>query len=325
MEQTRSSDTPSVSVIIPVYNSASYLKKCLDSVLAQTMQELEIILVNDGSTDGSPAILEDYALRDARIRIISQENQGLSGARNTGIRAARGSFLTFLDSDDYLDPRFCRTLYDLVRKNRAQIAVAAYDYVDEKGTLLPRCCPIRDEVMTGTQALGRLQGPYYYYYVIQCARLFDRRLFQHIRYPAGRLREDEFTAHRLFYQADRVVSTGRVLYHYVQHPGSIMAGASVRTLDGIEAACRRYVFYRKHGLNAYARDMEYNLRTMYCYDRYHVRIRSFSDWKRAREIDVMYRKYLTDCARTLTWKDRLRFAAPDLCYLFMRLKLRLTR
>ena len=100
MEQSHCSDTPPVSIIIPVYNSGPYLNKCLDSVLAQTMQELEIILVNDGSTDGSPAILEDYALRDARIRIISQENQGLSGARNTGIRAARGSYLTFLDSDD---------------------------------------------------------------------------------------------------------------------------------------------------------------------------------------------------------------------------------
>ena len=91
----------------------------------------------------------------------------------------------------------------------------------------------------GREFLHHLQGPYYYYYVIQCARLFDRRLFTRIRYPHGRLREDEFTAHRLFFLASRVVSSSQVLYHYVQHPGSIMTGASVRTLDGIEAACRR--------------------------------------------------------------------------------------
>ena len=115
---------PKVSVIVPVYNVERYLRRCLDSLVNQTLEEIEIILINDGSTDGSLSILEEYALKDSRIRVINQENQKQGAARNNGLKVAQGEYVGFVDSDDWVDEDFLEKLYNSAKNNDADISVA---------------------------------------------------------------------------------------------------------------------------------------------------------------------------------------------------------
>ena len=115
---------PKISVIIPVFNVENYLEKCLDSVVNQTLNDIEIICINDGSTDNSPNILESYVQKDARIIVINQENKGLSAARNRGLEIAKGEYISFVDSDDWIDENFLEKLYEAITKNNCDIAIA---------------------------------------------------------------------------------------------------------------------------------------------------------------------------------------------------------
>ena len=124
---------PEITVVVPVYNVQAYLPKCIDSLLAQTFGEIEIILVDDGSTDASGAVCDSYAERDSRIRVVHQRNAGVSGARNAGIRLARGRYLGFVDSDDWVDRDFCRTLYRGATDYGADISICSYYEVGEQG------------------------------------------------------------------------------------------------------------------------------------------------------------------------------------------------
>ena len=114
-----------VSVIIPVYNTAPYLYRCLNSVINQRLRELEILVVNDGSTDNSLQILEEFAYKDARIKIINQKNQGLSVARNTGLECATGEYIAFLDSDDWFDPIMCYNMYRKALREKSDIVLCS--------------------------------------------------------------------------------------------------------------------------------------------------------------------------------------------------------
>ena len=119
---------PKVSVIIPVYNVEKYLSECLDSVVNQTLKDIEIICVNDGSPDGSAAILEEYAQKDNRIKVITQENRGLSEARNSGLKIASGEYIAFLDSDDYIDLKFFEQLYKRGIESNSDVVVCENIY-----------------------------------------------------------------------------------------------------------------------------------------------------------------------------------------------------
>ena len=121
-----------ISIIIPVYNTRSYLIECLDSVIAQTFNNIEIILVDDGSNDGSEKIVDEYALRDERIKVIHQKNQGLSAARNTGIKASKSPYIMFVDSDDYVDEKYCETPYSIIKQHNADIVSFEFRHHQEE-------------------------------------------------------------------------------------------------------------------------------------------------------------------------------------------------
>ena len=239
---------PLISVIVPVYDVEKYLPKCLDSLLAQTWRNLEIIVVNDGSPDGSWDIMQDYAARDSRIRLRRQKNGGLSAARNAGLELARGEWIGFMDSDDYAAPEMYETLYRAATEHDAQMAVCSLAYVTPDGTPLPRTSPItKDEVLTGREALQRLSGPQNWYYVTVMNRLYRRSLFEDIRFPEGRLHEDEFTAHLFYWQCERIAMVKKGMYYYVQRSGSIMHTESVRNrVDGANGMMERADFAREH-------------------------------------------------------------------------------
>ena len=239
---------PLISVIVPVYNVEKYLPKCLDSLLAQTWKNLEIIVVDDGSPDNSWDIMQEYARRDSRVRLIRQKNSGLSAARNAGIDAARGEWLGFLDSDDYVAPEMYERLYCAAAEQEAQMAVCSFVYVTLDGKPIPCASPItKDEVLTGIQMMERLAEPQNWYYITAWNRLYQRKLFDTVRFPVGKFHEDEYTAHRFYWQCERVAVVKDAMYYYVQRDDSIMHTESVRKqVDGIQGMLERADFALEH-------------------------------------------------------------------------------
>lgn len=224
-----------ISVIIPIYNKEKYLDNCLKSIINQSYKEIEIILINDGSTDSSEEICKRYKSKDNRIKLISTENRGAASARNTGIENAVGKYLSFIDADDYIENTFYETMLDLIKTHNAQIAECGFERITEgeKYTFPKKNQETR--VMTRKEALIELYGKddkEHVKTVIMCNKLFESNLFKNIRYISGRIIDDETIIYRLIEQCKRIVETNDILYGYVQSSNSIMRkDFSMKRLD----------------------------------------------------------------------------------------------
>lgn len=222
---------PLISVIVPVYNVEKYISACVDSILAQTYTKLEILLVDDGSTDSSGALCDEYARRDVRVRVIHQENGGLSNARNTGMQTAQGTYFAFVDSDDFIAGDYIAYLYEMIEKHHAQIAVCGYQKVypgDEYSCYRGRTGnhnSVDSEKVYRTEE--GLQQLLYQRGIISSAwgRLFDASLFMYtdvMQFPVGKLHEDVAVMYRLFGAADTIVCGDEAKYYYLQRADSIV-------------------------------------------------------------------------------------------------------
>ncbi len=234
-----------ISVIIPVYRVEEYLRRCVDSVLAQTYRETEIILVDDGSPDGCPAICDSYAARDRRVCVIHQENQGLSGARNSGIEKAEGQYLAFVDSDDYLDPEFLEELYRACKETDSDMSVCPWEYV--RGEAISKKGSGKTEVYTGRQMMEKLCEPDGACFVVAWNKLYRRELFEGIRYPVGRIHEDEATTYKIYDRITRAAYVDRPLYGYFVTPSSITRGFNPKRADWVRAVAERLDFLEEKG------------------------------------------------------------------------------
>ena len=209
-----------ISIIVPVYNVENYIEECLESVIHQTFRDLEIILIDDGSTDKSGEICDEYARKDARIHVIHQKNSGLSFARNVGIDRATGDYLMFVDSDDYVTNDFCEALYKKAVNSNADIVIGQYIRI-ENGQLINGINNIKEGMVSGRDALLMLVGKKLNYTVWD--KLYKRRVFDHIRFPNGKNYEDHITS-RLFLQCAYVYIIDKIVYYYrVNRAGSITA------------------------------------------------------------------------------------------------------
>lgn len=210
-----------ISVIIPVYNTAKTLDRCFQSVKRQTYSDLDIILVDDGSTDISGDICERLAGREPRARVIHQANQGLSAARNAGLKITKGNYVTFVDSDDALDPRALELLHAAVEKYHTKIAVGSlleiYPDGRQRSTAPESATPRLLSTAECLAALLQEDG----FTMSVGAKLFRKSLFKTVQYPVGKLYEDVGTTYRLVLQAPEVAFVPLPLYHYYQNPGSI--------------------------------------------------------------------------------------------------------
>ena len=226
------STEPLVSVIVPVYNVAAYLREGLGSLLGQTYRNLEIIAVDDGSDDGSPAICAEFARNDARVRVIRQENAGLSAARNTGLQAMHGAYTAFLDPDDAFRPDMIETLLRALRSSEAQIAACDYDICRTDGALTAakRKKPVRWKagVFPSREALVQLFSGGMGLSV--WSKLYDSSLFADCRFAVGRNYEDGLITPTLFERAERIVSAGRSLVLHRKRPQSITTTASAKNM-----------------------------------------------------------------------------------------------
>ena len=222
-----------ISVIVPVYRVEKFLPQCIESVLNQTFTDFELILVDDGSPDRCPAICDEAAERDARVRVIHQANAGLSAARNAGIEAAHGAWLSFVDSDDYIAPQFYEKLYQTAQRTDADCVMCSVQNVDESGKPIDSALMrVADEVKTGREVLRKIGRDDVTPYLTAWNKLYRRKLFNTLRYPAGRQNEDVFVFAELFCQVQRAVCVAEPLYFYRKRIGSIMNSVvTLRNLD----------------------------------------------------------------------------------------------
>lgn len=237
-----------ISIIIPVYNVERFLDKCIDSVISQSYQELEIILVDDGSTDASGQLCDKWAQSDSRIIVVHQFNQGLSMARNKGIEIATGDYITFIDSDDYILPEFCSYLLDLIIKNDADISVCQLINVDESNHKLHSHKKIDDYLIAGREACMDIFLTNNDIDTSAWRKLYRSQLFKStgIRFPAGRYHEDVFTTYKVVSNCSRIIIGSKKLYAYRKRIGSIVNSTfSIKHLDSVYGKLERLEYIRK--------------------------------------------------------------------------------
>lgn len=212
-------DSPLISVVIPLYNVDRYLSRCLDSVVAQTYKNLEILLIDDGSTDRGPSICDEYATKDPRIVVVHKENGGLSDARNKGIDEMTGTYVTFIDSDDYVDEDYVETLYNMIAEDNTKLSICSHRVLYDTGKIIEKATGERS-VLDSKTVLERIlydEG----IDLSSWAKLYSSELFMDVRFPVGRVFEDSATTYKLVDLCDRVSLNSVSKYNYMIRSNSI--------------------------------------------------------------------------------------------------------
>lgn len=237
-----------ISIIVPIYNVEKYIFKCVDSIINQTYKNIEIILVDDGSTDNSGTICDEYEKKDNRIKVIHKKNGGLSDARNVGIDKAKGDYLVFVDSDDWVSDKMIEYLYNNACKYKADIVQG--DYI--KAYTEYNCIKNIKEEINHYNSIGALNNLYEEECtksVVVWNKIYKKDLFEEIRFPKGKLHEDEFTTYKLLHKAKNVVDSNIPIYYYRQREGSIMQSEfSEKRLHALEALIERKAYFKENNL-----------------------------------------------------------------------------
>lgn len=223
-------NSPLLSVIVPVYNVEKYVIRCIDSIIAQTYKNLQIILIDDGSPDACGMICDEYTKKDVRIITVHQKNEGLSGARNNGLLFAKGSLISFVDSDDWLHPDMYSTLIDLMQKynlDMARCSAIGTDGVNEK-RILPNSHAV-NKVITGKK-IFELYFTEFLCKVVWNA-VYKREIVQGILSPERCHSQDNYVSGRYLYRCTRMMLIDRPLYYYFENPTSTTHGGNKRFLD----------------------------------------------------------------------------------------------
>ena len=253
-----------ISIILPIYRVERYLPRAVDSCLAQTYTNLEIILVDDGSDDGCGALCDAYAKKDSRIRVIHKENGGLSDARNAGLDAAKGAYIAFVDSDDYIAPDFISSLFSCIREQDADVALCSYVTTQDDGMKLSVFEPGKErdgktehiadgqiEVCGSKELKTNLYDAKHRdatYFIVAWNKLYHAQLWKDVRFPKGKIHEDEAVMHEIYDRAKKGVYLHRKLYAYYQMPQSITRAAfSAKRLDWFDALDARISYFEQKG------------------------------------------------------------------------------
>ncbi|MDK7374453.1 glycosyltransferase [Weeksella virosa] len=218
-----------ISVIVPVYNTEKYLRKCLDSLVAQTLREIEIVVVNDGSPDRSQTIIDEFVAKDKRVKSYQKPNGGLSDARNFGIEKATGKYLAFVDSDDFVDAEMMQTLYSLAEKHQAEIAFCDLVKVNEKGEEfreLQQSPQLAEKIVLAEDftLFGEMS-------CFACNKIFDRKLFDQHRFALGKHFEDIELIPKLVLDSTTIAKINQPFYKYFEREDSITKTHTEKGLD----------------------------------------------------------------------------------------------
>lgn len=213
-------NTPLISIILPIYNIEKYLPKCMESILCQTYKNLEIIMVDDGSTDNCAILCDSYKKKDSRIVVYHKYNGGLSDARNYGIQHANGLYITCIDPDDYVDSDYVEYLYNLTQKYNVHMSICQHRVHYDNG-LIKEYGKAGNELLTAEKCIERML----YHDIIDTsawAKLYHRSLFEYVHYPKNKLFEDIGTTYKLMMQCSKIAVGYESKYNYIFHENSIV-------------------------------------------------------------------------------------------------------
>lgn len=228
-----------ITIIVPVYNVEKYLKRCIDSILAQTYSHFELLLINDGSTDTSALICQEYVQQDERVHLIHQENAGPSAARNTGIASAKGDYVTFIDSDDFVESDYLETLIEAALKNQSDIAISNFNsFNEERQSYLFSITSDMyfEKTYSVEEWLSLENSPRYNLFLtftFSPFKLFKKELFEGVYFPVGRLREDDATIYKLYLKANHITFINRGTYYYSQRGDGLSRGSMLKDIEGM--------------------------------------------------------------------------------------------
>jgi|SRR5690625_197918 len=210
---------PSISIIVPIFNQEDNIRLCIDSVLNQSLTDFELILINNGSTDGSGEICQEYSEFDNRIIILNRDNNHLGATRNEGISLSKGDYIVFIDCEDFIHKEMLQVLYEQIIQHEADIALCDFEPIEEGEYINEKRSeePLSDFKVTTTKGVHALHGLYDVdrLYSVPWSKMYRKKIFNHIRYPDRFIDEDEFIAHELLYQSTKVVYVQEPLYYYV--------------------------------------------------------------------------------------------------------------
>ena len=234
-----------IAVVVPIYNVEKYIERCITSVLNQHYGQFLLILIDDGSSDNSGKICDDYAKTDDRILVVHKSNGGLSDARNTGIVLALNNdcrWICFLDGDDWIHPEFLSSLHNACSELKVSIAISEYQRTN--GSEIEKCEPACPKIYCPEEywTFDRVNA------TISCAKLFDIELWRDMRFPIGRINEDEFTTYKVMFRTDKIAVLNSKMYYYYQNSSSIMNKKwSLKRLDAIIALEQQASFLKDNG------------------------------------------------------------------------------
>ena len=250
-------ESPQISIIIPIYNVERYLRQCIDSILAQTFTDFELLLIDDGSPDGCPAICDEYAGKDARIRVFHKQNGGVTSARNKGLDNAKGNWIIYIDGDDWIEPTYVEELYNAAINNEADIAICGFRFVYEDGSSVIEHPTIWDD--NKQASLNRYIASIW---TTACGSIQKSSLYKDngVQSPKGlTFCEDFHLMVRLCYFANKVISIDRPLYNYRQRSSSIVHSLNDKTWrDELSTYSEIIDFFRNQGeLETYKKVMSW--------------------------------------------------------------------
>lgn len=301
--------TPLISVIVPVYNVEKYLNRCIDSILNQTFKQIEIILVNDGSTDNSGDICDEYAKLDNRIIVIHKKNNGVSSARNRGIDVATGNWITFLDSDDYIEKEMYETLYKTAIKEEVDVCACFFKYLTLDNRMLFK--PTQEQL----DVEGKYKSVEFFNLIYKdsylngiCVspgnKIYKKKLFNNLKFKTD-IYEDDELFNRMYLQNINVFVLNKAFYVYVQNPNSLTnKNFGEKNLVFIDILYERLNLLRKKKIY----ELYYHTVKLFCNItiEYYFRLNNKTKWK----YKDIYKKVLKEALRidTICFKDKIRFS-----------------
>ncbi|KRN88392.1 glycosyltransferase family 2 protein [Ligilactobacillus ceti] len=292
-----------VSIILPVYNGEAYLKGCLNSIFQQTHQDLEIVIIDDGSTDRTAQLIDEYQKQDERIKVVHQKNLGLAEARNVGVAHATAEYLTWIDCDDLIAADYVETMLDNMLRHEADI-VMCYAVTFQDQIIIPKI-PYFEKVATSREVL-------YYYTSNQYlagldlynvhSKMFRKEVLLQAPYPTGKLPEDMRTTYKHMYAAQRIVFVNKVLYYYRNTPNSLVNSPEV-SRQIVESQREIMEFFQQH-----------QLENPYIIPNYFVRMLErrkallfIGDYKQLQELKQEFKQVLREKGDVLSVRTRLKY------------------
>lgn len=312
-----------ITIIVPVYNVEKYLIECINSIINQTYVNLEIIIVNDGSTDSSLNICNYFKKIDERIKVINKDNGGLSSARNVGIDIAKGKYIVFIDSDDYVDEKYVEKLYNLVKINKAEVAQCGIWKVNDNKEKIEKIGYSNNIIKTGKEMIMDIYDNHWLENIVVWNKIYKKSIFEEIRFPLGKINEDEFTTYKILYNENKIPIIDDCLYFYRQSNDSLMRKKfNEKRLNLLEALEERIeYFYKNKEIELYNMTIKaYLNKCIECYMNVKIYIENSRDIQKM--IKLKYINYSEKILKDkLTIKEKIKilfFRFFSNCYYYMK-------